>query len=569
MEQFKQFNVNKEKLLVAFSKLEAVLHTLQEVGLDVTDDLNKVKSSIESVNSEVLRIAMLGAFSDGKTSVVAAWLGKIMDDMKIDSDESSDQLAFYYPKGLPEQCEIVDTPGLFGDKEKEIDGKDVLFEDITKKYISEAHIIFYVVDAANPLKESHNNIARWVLRDLNKLTSTVFVINKMDSVTNLTKDDAFAEMATIKTNNLVKKLKAAASLSDVEINELKIVCIAAEFGNKGLEACLTRPDYETRSRIGNLRELVNDVLIKTVPTVLVAKTGMDVLQQILREKIQLAENELAAMGKNIEQSKQEIDRLKEDIDSGKKEIQQSANLLRDDCRNLEKNLLGELRSAAFEDLVPFLEDHIGYVDKDNVGFKLSQDIQSRFYHFFENTASISKGIESSILKELEARESFFASVSKASSGGVSNLAKGISKIPVDKIRDGIVAARDVVTRLTGLAYKFKPWEAGKLAGTISKSAAPIGAAISLLSDLWSAYDAHKQEEKLRDIKSELSKSIKEIFLGVYEELPVSSAELCTKYAPQIIEYQAIVDSLKIDLENLKTIEQKLKIVRSEIDSFGF
>lgn len=125
-------------------------------------------------------LPLLGAFSDGKTGVVAAWLGKIMDDMKIDMDESSDRLAIYKPEGLPGQCEIVDTPGLFGDKEKTVAGEQVMYEDVTKRYISEAHLIFYVVDATNPLKESHSAIAKWVLRDLNKLSSTIFVINKMD-----------------------------------------------------------------------------------------------------------------------------------------------------------------------------------------------------------------------------------------------------------------------------------------------------------------------------------------------------------------------------------------------------
>lgn len=62
--------------------------------------------------------------------------------MNISMDESSDRLSVYKPEGLPGQCEIVDTPGLFGDKERELDGKQVMYEDLTKRYISEAHLIF-------------------------------------------------------------------------------------------------------------------------------------------------------------------------------------------------------------------------------------------------------------------------------------------------------------------------------------------------------------------------------------------------------------------------------------------
>jgi len=186
VEAFKQFNSDKQATLDTLAMLRELLGELGGMGIEVDADLEKISESVKSIQSDVLRIALLGAFSDGKTSVVAAWLGKVMGDMKIDMDESSDQLAVYRPEGLPGQCEIVDTPGLFGDKVKTVDGEQVMYEDVTKRYISQAHLILYVVDATNPLKDSHGGIVRWLLRDLNKLTSTVFVINKMDEVTDLT-----------------------------------------------------------------------------------------------------------------------------------------------------------------------------------------------------------------------------------------------------------------------------------------------------------------------------------------------------------------------------------------------
>ncbi len=136
MEQFKQFNIEKQATIDTLLKLRGVLETLGEIEIDVSADLQKISSAIASVESDVLRIALLGAFSDGKTSVIAAWLGKVMEDMNISMDESSDRLSIYKPEGLPGQCEIVDTPGLFGDKEREIDGKQVMYEDLTKRYIS-------------------------------------------------------------------------------------------------------------------------------------------------------------------------------------------------------------------------------------------------------------------------------------------------------------------------------------------------------------------------------------------------------------------------------------------------
>ena len=43
--------------------------------------------------------------------------------MKIDNDESSDELTIYRPKDLKKGFKIIDTPGLFGTKEREINGQ--------------------------------------------------------------------------------------------------------------------------------------------------------------------------------------------------------------------------------------------------------------------------------------------------------------------------------------------------------------------------------------------------------------------------------------------------------------
>ncbi|EHU9802502.1 GTP-binding protein, partial [Escherichia coli] len=101
MEQFKQFSIEKQAVINSLLQLRGMLEMLGEMGINISDDLQKVASAINAIESDVLRIALLGAFSDGKTSVIAAWLGKVMDDMNISMDESSDRLSIYKPEGLP------------------------------------------------------------------------------------------------------------------------------------------------------------------------------------------------------------------------------------------------------------------------------------------------------------------------------------------------------------------------------------------------------------------------------------------------------------------------------------
>ena len=180
MDHFEHYSIKKVELVESLNQLRNILLKLDNIGIDISDDIKKVESAVCDIENDVLRIALFGAFSDGKTSVIAAWLGQIMSNMNIDINESSNKLEIYYPENLPDKCVVVDTPGLFGDKEITNDTKGVFkYEDITKKYISEAHLIFYVVDPINPLKDSHKDLVKWVLRDLNKLSSTIFIINKI------------------------------------------------------------------------------------------------------------------------------------------------------------------------------------------------------------------------------------------------------------------------------------------------------------------------------------------------------------------------------------------------------
>lgn len=76
MDQLKQFEDQKQRALGVLGELRQVLEELRDIGMEVEGDLDKIDSAVASVQGDRLRIALLGAFSDGKTSVVASWLGK-------------------------------------------------------------------------------------------------------------------------------------------------------------------------------------------------------------------------------------------------------------------------------------------------------------------------------------------------------------------------------------------------------------------------------------------------------------------------------------------------------------
>ena len=564
MEQFKQFTVEKQATIDTLCKLREVVGELGGMDVDVQDDLHKIAAALKSIESDVLRIALLGAFSDGKTSVVAAWLGKIMDDMKIDMDESSERLAIYKPEGLPGQCEIVDTPGLFGDKEKTINGEQVMYEDVTKSYISEAHLIFFVVDATNPLKESHTAVTKWILRDLNKLSSTVFVINKMDEVTDLTEQTLFAEQAAIKKDNLKSKLQRAANLTPEELARLNIVCIASNPNGRGLEFWFGKPEhYESRSRINDLKAMTGRMLQTNVPEVLITKTGLDVVRDVVGQKLTLAQAQLNELESYEEQNREESTRIQVDINRGRIEVKRLAGELFNELQAMENQLLGRLRPLSLEDIRGFLEDELGYT-KEGVGYKLHLKIKIAIDRFFDQSSAVTSRISVDIGRQLNSSESFLGAMSEGALKSVGGALKGISKVAPSVIKGTIVAARDVLGQVTGVVIKFKPWEAIKLADAISKWAGPAGGVFSLGADVYKAYKTHELEQELKQVKDAIASVIKSAFKDIYDIIS-HDEKMFDFFAPQLKEFEKIVHEMSKSAEMIRTNRDKIARIQERLN----
>lgn len=565
MEQFKQFDIEKQAALATLAQMGAILDDFSELGIDVSEDVAKIAGAVAAVQSDVLRIALLGAFSDGKTSVVAGWLGRLMADMKIDIDESSDQLRTYYPEGLPGQCEIIDTPGLFGDKEKSVDGVQVLYQDLTRRYISEAHLILYVVDATNPLKDSHNESARWVLRDLDKLSSTVFVINKMDEVSDLTEPALFAQQAAIKKDNLVKKLQRAAGLTAEEVSRLNIACVAANPNGRGLDFWFAKPEhYAARSRIGDLKALTGSILKSNVAPALIAKTGMDVVRDVLRQKLAVVQAELGKLDAFEQQNREESTRIQQDIDSGRREVKLLATELFNELQAMENRLLGNLRPLELAQIRGFLEDDIGYAGED-VGYKLQLAIKGAIDRFFAQSAAVTNRISLDIGRQLDSSESFLDAMGDGALRSVSGMLKGVSAIDPSTIKATIFAARHLLGEVTGIAVKFRPWEVSKLAGSVSKGAGPAGMLLLVAADTYKLYKAHEMEKKLSEVKGKITDALKDAFKELYDLL-ADDNKMFSFFAPQLAQFEHVVGTMAANAELIRSNRRKVVLIQGRLDA---
>ncbi len=141
-ETLEQFKRNQKRNQEILKKLLDFVHTGEEYGIHIEESLkDKIRNAMENVGDQKLKVALVGGFSEGKTSIAAAWIDRLDESMKIDHQESSDAVKIY---DIDNEMELVDTPGLYGFKAKEHDsGKIEHYKDITKKDVSAKPISFY------------------------------------------------------------------------------------------------------------------------------------------------------------------------------------------------------------------------------------------------------------------------------------------------------------------------------------------------------------------------------------------------------------------------------------------
>lgn len=71
-----------------------ILHEGSQFGVQFDEKLEqKLQEQIENIQNKKLKVVLVGGFSEGKTSIAAAWLDKLEGSMKISQSESSDEVA--------------------------------------------------------------------------------------------------------------------------------------------------------------------------------------------------------------------------------------------------------------------------------------------------------------------------------------------------------------------------------------------------------------------------------------------------------------------------------------------
>ncbi|WP_268224754.1 LeoA/HP0731 family dynamin-like GTPase [Helicobacter pylori] len=489
-ETLKQFKENQKRNQENLEKLLDFIHTGEKYGIKIEESFKaKINSVIQSAAK--LMVALVGGFSEGKTSIAAAWIDRLDESMKIDHQESSDEVKIYH---IDDEIELVDTPGLFGFKEKITDsGKIERYKDITKKYISEAHLILYALNPSNPIKESHKDDLNWLFRTLNLLSRTIFVISRFDEEADIEDEEDYNKRFKIKKENIQNRLNDLISLSEEEKESLIIVAVAANPYDLGVEHWLKhQEEFQKLSHIKALQDATQKKIKENGGKLtIIEEAKKSVIQDVIYRQMPPAKQALQDINREMEYLNKTLEKRRKDIQDLNGEISQARIHLKEFIIRYFSDLIRQVSGTSLETFNDFVIREIG--DK---GINIETKVQNAFERETQGILNEIAKIETGFNADMSLFEKHAGTFGKI---GNEFLTKSglINATSIKLARDTIAA----VGKLVGvdLAFKFKPWGAVKLAGNLNKALSLIGIAF----EAWDSYNKYQKEQALEEAKKEM------------------------------------------------------------------
>ncbi|MCQ2813527.1 50S ribosome-binding GTPase [Helicobacter pylori] len=545
-ETLEQFKRNQKRNQEILKKLLDFVHTGERYGINIEDSLkDKIHNAMENVADQKLKVALVGGFSEGKTSIAAAWIDRLDKSMKIHHQESSDEVKIY---DIDNEIELVDTSGLFGFEKKEHDsGKIERYKDITKKYVSEAHLILYALNPSNPIKESHKDDLNWLFRTLNLLSRTIFVISRFDEEADIEYEEDYNKRFEIKKENIQNRLNDLISLSEEEKESLIIVAVAANPFDLGVEHWLKhQEEFQKLSHIKALQDATQKKIKENGGKLtIIEEAKKSVIQDVVYRQMPPAKQALQDINREMEYLNKTLEKRRKDIQDLNKEISQARIHLREFIIRYFSDLSLQVSGTSLETFNDFVIREIG--DEGSI-------IDTRVQNEFERQT---QGISNEIAKIGTTFNADMSSFEKHAGAfgriGIDLLKQSgfINATNIKLARDGIVAGGKFVG--IDLALKFKPWGAVRLASNLNKALPLIGLAF----EAWDSYNKYQKQQEFEKAKGEM----KSHFDGQKQEiLDLINDETRFKqtYFPSVFELEETIQACEESVKKTQECAQGLE-----------
>ncbi|MCQ2632708.1 50S ribosome-binding GTPase [Helicobacter pylori] len=546
-ETLEQFKRNQERNQENLKKLLDFIHTGEKYGIKVEDSFkDKIRNAMENVAGQKLKVALVGGFSCGKTSIAAAWIERLdKESMKIDHQESSDEVKIY---DIDNEIELVDTPGLFGFEKKEHDnGKIERYKDITKKYVSEAHLILYALNPSNPIKESHKDDLNWLFRTLNLLSRTIFVISRFDEEADIEDEEDYNKRFKIKKENIQNRLNDLISLSEKEKDGLIIVAVAANPYDLGVEHWLKhQEEFQKLSHIKALQDATQKKIKENGGKLtIIEEAKKSVIQDVVYRQMPPAKQALQDIKREMEYLNKTLEKRRKDIQDLNKEISQARIHLKEFIIRYFSDLSRQVVDTSLETFNDFVKREIG--DK---GINIETKVKNEFERQTQGIVNEIAKIETGFNADMSFFEKHAGALGKI---GINFLNQSgfINATNIKAARDGIVAVGKFVG--IDLALKFKPWGAVNLAGSINKGLPFIGFAF----EAWDSYNKYQKQQELEEAKEKMKSN----FDGQKQEiLALINDETRFKQAcfPSVFELEKCIQACEESVKKTQECAQGLE-----------
>jgi len=542
METVNEFKKQQEKAVEVLKQLLTFLQNGERYGVKIDKkDIEKLETGIKSTSEDRLKVVLIGGFSEGKTSIVAAWSEKYTEEMKISQEESTDEVSVYSMGDF----DLIDTPGLFGFKENADKEK---FKEITRKKISEAHLVLYVMDSVNPIKESHiKEVLLWLFKEdeLNLLPRTVFVLSKFDNEADVQNEDDYKKRFEIKRQNVIERLRDfGLNLT----NDISIVAVSANPLDAGFEYWLSNMDeFKKLSHIGLLQQATTEKINTIGYKNLIEESKKSIIRDVLIKELPLAEELYEEASKEFRRLNQLCNEVKEELDETKSRLIEKRRDLRNFITELFDDLILEAKGLHFEDEEAIRRFFVIDVGENGI------NIETKIRNEFENQLNSSYKEISRVEISLNASVKQYNVVSDILKKGLKSGGEYLAGGGITFTNKDILSARDFVKP----SHRFHSYEAIKTADKFSMGFKVGGYVLEGASEVLDTIEKAKRQKEFKkmidDLVSYFNVQKKELLESINDEKKFSQ-----EYFPSVADLENQWKELHTELQAKQQLYENFK-----------
>lgn len=527
------------------------------------DRIEKIEKLLSEVsNRDKIRIVIIGQYTAGKSTIISALCNN--NDILIDSDVSTEMISDYDYNGVI----LSDTPGLHSGNEEH--------DTRTVNVIKEADILIYCITSDLFNQYTKDDFIKWAFEN-GYVGKMILVVNKMS------KEYGDYEDLVQNYSNTINKALAPHSLIE----------IAHSFVDaKDYKDGINENDVEM-IKFSHFEEFIK------------------LLNDFISQK-----GELGKLDTPIKIIKEEIDEeiySDNNSDSDNEEFYLILRRLERLIEQKKKNASIEIRSCIHRELIPIVEkgedlalsvgvEDINLTEKKLKSFieeiceKLNQQLEEiikrnieiltnetsevfenkRFEYFFKY---VNGEVETIDLKskqtvspvDMKKFQTISDLVSKLGNF-TSELAKGSKYINGTLYKASDVSGswmhQAVKTALNKIGYKFKPWEATKIAkniGNIGKVLGPLLNVLGVILEAKNIIDETRRGDKIFEEQLKVKKSFNEIANDLEKEYLDALSDFFSIYDDLIEDINKKRDEIQNMINENNTYNQNLSLIKIELN----